>query len=177
MRSWRLHSLCLVSVLLACGTARAQDHGQAGITMAYPASVGVIWHAAPGVAIRPDFTFATSRTEGQSVSTDSWTIGVGGSALFYVGSSDRVRPYFSPRIGYARSSASSDSSLPLESSAHAWSFSGSFGAEYSAVSKFSVFGEVGVNFSRQTGESGISGIEMTSRTTGMRAGVGVIFYP
>jgi hypothetical protein len=177
MRSWCLYPSCAVFVLLACGTARAQDHGKAGLTMAYPAAVGVIWHAAPSVAIRPDFTFATTRTEGQSVSTESWTIGVGGSALFYAGSSDRVRPYFSPRIAYARSSASSDSSFPLESSSHAWEFSGSFGAEYSAASKFSVFGEVGVELSRQTGESGIAGIEVKNRVTGMRAGVGVIFYP
>ena len=177
MRSWRLHSLCLVFVLLACGTARAQDHGKVGITIAYPSSVGVIWHAARNVAIRPDFTFAMNQTEGQSVETESWTLGVGGSALFYMGSSDRVRPYFSPRVAYSRSSASSDSSFPLESSNSAWAFAGSFGAEYSAASKFSVFGEAGVSFSRQTGESGISGIEITSRTTGLRAGVGVIFYP
>ena len=55
---------CRHRLLLACGTARAQDTGKAGVTLAYPASIGVIWHAGDNVAIRPDFTFSHSSTDG-----------------------------------------------------------------------------------------------------------------
>jgi outer membrane protein W len=169
----------LVFALFACGTARAQDHGDVGIAMAYPAAIGVIWHASPAVAVRPDFTFSTSHSEGSSVETDSWSIGAGVSALFYVGSSDRVRPYVSPRVSYTRGSSEANAGT-FESSNRGWGFSGSFGAEYTPASKFGVFGEVGVGFTRSTAESNVSfggtENETKSRGAGMRAGVGVIFY-
>lgn len=177
MRSWRLWSLCLVFVVVACGTARAQDEQKVGITLAYPAAIGVIWHAAPSVAVRPDFTFATTHTEGLSVTSDSWSIGTGISALFYVSSDDRVRTYVSPRFGYTRSSADSDSSAVLESTSSSWQVAGSFGAEYTPTSKFGIFGEVGVAHNRATADTGLSGAEVKNRSTGMRAGVGIIFYP
>ena len=47
---------CLALVLAACGTASAQDHGPVGITMAFPTSIGAIFHATDKVAIRPEFT-------------------------------------------------------------------------------------------------------------------------
>ena len=43
-------------VCLTCGTASAQGAGKTGVTMGYPASIGVIWHASDKVAIRPELS-------------------------------------------------------------------------------------------------------------------------
>ena len=37
--------------------AVGQEKGQVGLTVGYPASVGVVWHAVDRVAVRPEFTF------------------------------------------------------------------------------------------------------------------------
>ena len=49
-----------VLALLLCGVtgAAAQDGGKAGITMGYPASIGILWHAGDRVAIRPEFSIS-----------------------------------------------------------------------------------------------------------------------
>jgi outer membrane protein W len=170
--SWAL----IVVVLFACGTAAAQDTGKAGITMAFPASMGVIWHATDKVAVRPDFSFARNTNEG-SISTTTWTLGTGVSALFYMSTSDRVRTYVSPRYSYTRASASSTQGSISDTTVNGSSFSGSFGAELSASSRFGVFGEVGVTYARQTTKPGIAGTVFKGTSTGTRAGVGIIFYP
>jgi hypothetical protein len=170
--SWAL----IVFVLFACGTAAAQDTGKVGITMGFPASVGVIWHATHKVAVRPDSSFARNTTEG-SVSTTTWTLGMGVSALFYVSASDRVRTYVSPRYSYTRASASSTQGAISDATVNGSGFSGSFGAEFAASSRFGVFGEVGITYARQTTKPGIAGTEFKGTSTGTRAGVGIIFYP
>jgi hypothetical protein len=48
------------------GTAAAQERGRVGLTVAHPASVGLIWHPSDRVAIRPDLnlSWTASETEG-----------------------------------------------------------------------------------------------------------------
>ena len=39
---------------LAAAPAAAQEKGNVGITMGFPASVGLLWHATEKIAVRPD---------------------------------------------------------------------------------------------------------------------------
>ncbi len=95
-------------VLLGGSNAVAQERGQFGLTMGYPAAIGVVWHATDRVGIKGEFTFALSSSEfdaspllsGRETHTDSFGIGIAG--LFYVSRNDNVSTYFSPRFAYAK---------------------------------------------------------------------------
>src|SRR5437868_11057455 len=97
--------LSLCGFVIAAATASAQDAPKVGVTMGYPGAVGVLWHVAGRVAVRPEITL--SRTGGDSTandllgpappvtSDDSSSVGVGIGALFYVARWDAVRAYVS----------------------------------------------------------------------------------
>src|SRR3989442_6914007 len=93
----------LGAVLLLCSgpAARAQEQGKVGITMGYPASIGILWHATEKVALRPELSITGSHSD--SSDSDSVTVGTGLSALFYGAGGNNVRPYISPRFNYAHS--------------------------------------------------------------------------
>ena len=197
-------SLMVLLVLAGCTAANAQEKGRTGVTMGYPASVGIISHVTDGVALRPEFSFSKGSNDfstssptltSNSVSGDGWTLGVGLSALFYVGKWDSLRSYISPRLTYARSTNNQMSSAPSSGllgspspqtnsssgSTDSVSGFGSFGAEYSVSPKFSVFGEVGGGYSRSTTRGSNSSLysstsTSTSRVWGTRSAAGVAFY-
>ena len=178
-----LSIVALGACVMAVGTARAgaQEKGQAGITMGYPASVGVLWHVSDRVAIRPECSF--SWTDGSSAgiiasSTQFWSFGTGVSALFYAPAHDNLRTYVSPRFTYTRSQGDSDTSA---STTTAYSFAGMFGAQYALGRRFGIFGEVGVGYARQGGSTttqflGQTRTESNGNTIGTRSGVGVVLY-
>ena len=180
-------SLCIGTVLvlpLSVATpAGAQEHGKAGVTMGFPASIGVIVHTTDTVALRPEFSFSKNTTEGPT-SADGWAVGTGVSALFYVASHDHVRTYVSPRITYSKISTTAASTFSsFTTTSTIWGGAGSFGAQYSPTPKFGLFGEVGLAYSRQTVHPGVpsfpgvSSPDVKGNQWGTRAGVGVIFYP
>ena len=173
-----LSSLALLAggVLLTATAAAAQERPNVGITIGYPAAVGVLWHATDSVAIRPDFRFSGSSSEPGGV--DGWTFATGVTALFYAPAAENVRTYIAPRLDYQRNSTTV-SALGLEQTrtSNAWGISGSFGAEYTPNRRFGVFGEIGLSYSRLKTEAVASLSEGTSHGWGTRAGVGVIFYP
>jgi hypothetical protein len=200
MRIRRLFVLCSVLTAASPALVCAQDTHTVGVTMGYPASFGVLWHASKKVAIRPEISFAGSSSEsttsiaGQTLPSinsegDGWAIGTGVSALFYLRTYEHLRTYFSPRFTYAYTSNSTSSNLP---SATGGTISGkqtgkgaagigSFGAQYMLGDRFSVFGEVGFGFSHTTSSSSATtattGSTGSSNSWGTRAGVGVVFYP
>jgi hypothetical protein len=177
MRIARILSLAVSCGVLAVSAASAQEHGNVGITIGYPAAVGVVWHASDAVAIRPDFRISGSSTDPSG--TNGWSLGTGVSALFYLGSTDNVRTYVSPRLDYQRNSTTI-TALAIEQTrtSHAWGVAGSFGAEYTPNRRFGVFGEIGFGYSRLKLDA-LSPIvsATTAHGWGTRAGVGVIFYP
>lgn len=151
-------------VLFVWTNALAQDAGQIGVTLGYPASVGVIWHVTDNLAVRPEISFSTGSSEnpvttsglslpglsddpGESSST---AVATGVSGLFYFGKWDRLRAYVSPRYTYARLTAESGSgstfNFDTRNSIHA--ITGSFGAHYQLHRRFAVFGETGFGYSR-----------------------------
>ena len=164
-------------VIVSARPSSAQETGQVGLTMAFPASVGIIWQAADGLAIRPDFTFSASGSD--SLATSSTSVGVGVSALFYVRKWDNLRAYVSPRFGYQRSSFTFSGS-PSSPSTSTYTGSGSFGAEYQLHRRFAVFAETGLAYGRAnitdtTLAPGFS-LNTSSHTWGTRAGIGAILY-
>ena len=100
----RLRLCVLAGLLIATPvTALGQEKGQVGLTMGYPASVGLVWHVAERVAVRPEFSFSKSTSDAEEIidaSSSGWTLGVGISGLFYVSRADNLRTYVSPRYTY-----------------------------------------------------------------------------
>lgn len=189
-------ALLTVAVLLCTSVpAAAQESGQVGLAMGYPASIGIIWHASDRVAIRPDFNVTRTSNESNSgfsagLKTDGWTLGVGLSALFYTSKKDNLRTYFSPRFAYGRTQTNSDptrvfgaASLSSETRSNSYQYAGSFGAQYSLSRRFSVYAEAGLAYShgdstfRSTASfSGVATGKTTITSFGTRTAVGVVFY-
>ena len=187
MRIRRLLLLAAGVLFAASGTAAAQDGGKAGVTIAYPSSIGLIWHVTDTVAIRPAFSFAHSDSDSTISTNDnhSNSFGVDLGVLFYLKKYDNVRTYVSPRFSYSRTSSTSTPSsaqgpLPeITITGTSTGGAGVFGAQYSPSRRFSVFGEVGIAFSQRNTNTGSNTIigDLKSHTWGTTAGVGVIFYP
>ena len=184
-------AIVVLGLLLGvCATANAQDAGQVGITMGYPASVGVMWHVSDSVAVRPEIAFSTSSSDNE-FGADTTTVNGGASGLFYVAKWDRVRAYVSPRFSYGHSSSGSTGTIGIALKNSTYNVVGSFGAQYTPQKRFAVFGETGIGYSRSKTSTttvvvpivlppGLEPARPTATNTstgfGTRAGVGVIFY-
>jgi opacity protein-like surface antigen len=180
----------------------AQDQGRIGLTMGYPPAVGLVFKVTDGFALRPEFTFSQSSIETEINTTgspsvggnasDSWTSGIGVSALIYLSTRDSLRTYVSPRVQFSWLSGESSSPTTLsgapaitsESTGSAFGVSAAFGAQYALGDRFSVFGEIGLGYSDSETETttGSSGIPLTIRQVsnssgfGIRTGAGVILW-
>ena len=190
----RIGLLAAIGIGLLAPAASAQDDPRVGITMGYPASVGIIWQVNDRVALRPEVsaqkasgefttttsisfggpTTTTTTTTTSTSSSDNWQVGVGLSALFYLTTHDALRTYVSPRWSYIRTSSSnSSSSLPPPSQTtgsvgNGQFVSGSFGAQYALGKRFGLFGEVGVGYQHSEiapASAGVSGAVITSQST------------
>lgn len=180
MRHRLLGSVALVALVFASTTpAFAQEKGKMGLTMGYPSSLGFIFHATDKIAIRAELSFAQSSSDLDTVigesGSSSWAIGTGVSALFYLRAWDDTQLYVSPRFTYSHNSTSSD--VGAEASSNSWGLVGSVGAQHKLGTRFSVFGEIGLGYSRSTiGAGSLAITEATASTFGTRSGVGVILY-
>jgi hypothetical protein len=211
MRLRTLGLAAAITVGWAAGTASAQDDSRVGITMGYPASIGILWQATERVALRPEITL--SRTSAESTATSSltvftpdgrlitstttsrltndlWQVSAGLSALFYLTKHDALRTYLSPRWAYTRSSNSSTSdrtAIVTSGDSTGQFVGGSVGAQYALGRRFSVFGEIGLGFSRTRiaptvittvvpvdGPINVGG--SVTRTLATRSGAGVVLY-
>jgi outer membrane protein W len=148
----------LTSILCLASTARAQDAPKIGLTMGYPASIGVLWQMNGRVAVRPEIgvSHASGDTSGIDITiptpltTDSTnTISTGLSALFYFGPNDALRTYVSPRFSYGRMTTSAASGTSTsDTTLSTYQLTGSFGAQYTLGRRFGVFGEIGLGYTR-----------------------------
>lgn len=182
MRTVRIVATCTALCLGTATLAAAQETGKTGVTMAYPGSIGVIWHASDTVAIRPAFSF--NHTSGESsIGSDnhSWGLGFGLGALFYLRKYDSVRTYVSPQFSYSRTNitatpVSTSGTLPeIASHNDATGGAGTFGAQFFATPHFSVYGEAGIAFTHHKTATG-SSTAVKGSTWGTVAGVGVVMY-
>ena len=176
----------VVLVLAGVSIAHAQDNRRVGLTMGYPTSIGVLWHVTDRVAVRPEIdvfrstvTFENSGSALLPASEDeqtSRTVRPGISALFYLGPTEELRTYVSPRFVFVSNDTSSS-----DQETSSYLVSGSFGVQYRLGSRFSVFGELGVEYSRSETRfsvpTPIAGTTTVRRNgVATRSGVGVVFY-
>ena len=165
----------LALLLLAPATALAQEERTVGVSMGYPSTVAVLWHATDRVAVRPEITFSTSSTDVGDRDSSASAVSVGASVLFYVLQRDALSTYVAPAYGYAH--GSNESTSGLESTSRAHNISGSFGVQYRLGERVSVFGETGISFTATTLEADDAfGSSTTSDRFGNRSAVGLVFY-
>lgn len=176
----------LSSVLTLCAlcawpaAAYAQERGNVGLVIAMPTDVGVIWHVTDTVAVRPEinFSFGSSELEGLGASAESSrrAYSLETSVLFYAGDVSGVRTYVAPRVGFEWSSLDPQDN-DTEISGDSVEVSLSYGAEYAPVARFSIFGELGLEYARATAGLDTGGnIESRTSAWGPRTQVGVILY-
>jgi hypothetical protein len=179
----------LMGSIAAPAAAFAQEKGDAGITMGYPASIGFVYHVTDRFAIRPEVTLAVSSSKSESqVSTsegDTFAVGVGISGIFYLRQWDKLRTYICPRYAYSHGESTTSSTLLLPfveddnestQTSNSHQFIGMFGAQLALHDRFSVFGEVGAGYAHQRSESDLSGLRSTANQFSTRTAVGVILY-
>ena len=172
----------LAGVTLVATPAHAQEAGQVGITMGYPASVGLIWHVTDRVALRPEVSFGWGSSETHSdifeTEGDSSTFSTGVAALFSLKQWDEVRAYAGPRFTYGRTTSRSESLLDdvSELTLTNYEVAGLFGVQYTPHRRFAVFGEVGVGYNDSETKSDGSTLVRDSRSWGTQTGAGIIFY-
>jgi len=187
-RAWVFVAV-LVTTLAATGPASAQEKGQVGLVMGYPASVGVQFHVSDGVAIRPEVTF--SRASGTitysgdnfvepEANSDATAFGIGLKALFYLKKWESLRAFVTPGFVYARSTTTNRySTNSNKSTSNSYQVLGSFGAQYALSRRFGILGEVGVQYSDVENDNtlpdGTSGTSSSSKSFGTRAAVAVVF--
>lgn len=189
-----LLALVVCVSVVAARPAAAQPSRTVGVTMGYPAGIGVLWHVTDRIALRPDVvlsrgtTDTTSRSGNTVIATNSqtdWTASAGLSALVTLRDIDRLRLYAVPRLAYVRaetSDAGSSGGLSglggLESSTDGVLASGAIGAQYGLGDRVAVYGEAGVQYQRQTYESnfGSSRSTATLSQVGLRSALGLVVY-
>src|SRR5262249_7962888 len=98
-------------MLLAASLASAQEKGQIGLGMGYPASVLFLWHGTARPPVRPETAFWAWGTATGSVRGGGWSSGVGVSGLLYAGKWESLKTYVSPRFTYNRSSSTTTTTL------------------------------------------------------------------
>ena len=174
--------LFLCSITIGVATAATAQEPKTGITMGYPASIGLLWHISDRVALRPEFSFTHTDSSSESLINDEsnfWSLGTGVSVLFYSSVTDNLRTYLAPRFSYARTTGDTNTT---ESTTDVYSIAGMFGAQYSLGRRFAAFGEVGFGYSRQSGSSTSTIGAVTNQVTNhgnavaTRTGAGVILY-
>jgi hypothetical protein len=154
--------LCAVAASLVARDARAQDEPRFGVTMGFPAAVGVIWNVADRLALRPEVTLSGTSTSSDSAiapilgldtgsTGDGFQFGVGVSALIYLSRWDALRTYVSPRFSYSHATNTGTSlGSSSDTTSRSYFTSGSFGAQYAFARHFGVFGEIGVGYTSAT---------------------------
>jgi hypothetical protein len=177
-----------VAALATFPCQAAAQSGQLGLSIGFPASLGVLWQPSALVGIRPEFTFELFDAESTSVSrlgtsrfsTDTRLVGVGVSALFRVYREENLSLYVSPRYVHRRGKTSVVQDVPAnvfvagsdDREIEGHSITGSLGARYELGERFGVFGELGVDHSRE--DTTDPATESRIARTGIRSGVGVV---
>lgn len=178
-------SVCGFAALLIASTpAFAQQARKIAITATAPSGIGILWHVSDKVALRPEFNFSRTSTESSGTgvtagTTTSWSVGSGGSVLFFTGKWDNLRAYVSPRFTFARSTTSSSTGASSSTNPTAYAVTGSAGAQYGLSDRFAVFGEVGLGYGWQSSTYSSSlppTYTIKSRSFGTSSRIGVAIY-
>ncbi|HKT80340.1 MAG TPA: hypothetical protein VJP86_08970 [Vicinamibacterales bacterium] len=137
MKTTSMLPLVATLLLLSVAPAAAQESNKFGVTMGYPSSVGLVWHATRNIAVRPEISFSHSSTDAKTTisipsvpcafcdvafpeldpsldaSSTSWDLNISG--LFYLSEEGLLRVYGSPRFGWSHVTSKIDSDGALAS--------------------------------------------------------------
>lgn len=162
---------------LAASPAAAQEKGKIGVTMGFPESVGVIWHVTEKLALRPEFSLQWTGSELEQAEIEGNAFSTGLSALFYLRKWDDLATYVSPRYVFSRQRTTVEGrgNRDSETTAQNHLVAGSFGAQYFLGARFSVFGELGLEYGNGSAEDEDED-GPSSNSFGTRSAVGIIFY-
>ena len=189
--------VCGVVMLLASSTARAQDAGNLGLTIAYPARIGLQWHVSDRVAVRPAVGFTRDWSENRfsddadpssTLESDTTSVDFEIGVPIGVAKWDNLRAYITPRYSYSRSASSAEAAFgfgPVDqvvletsvvrSTAQTHGFGAALGLQHALHERFSIFAEAGLRYDHTTYD-----YERLSTGTrnalGSSAVVGAVFY-
>lgn len=160
-----------------------------GLSVGVPASVAVLWQPTAAFGIRPEFAFdrfdaqstSISRLGTSQFSSDTRQVGVGISALFQVYREENLSVYVSPRYVYRRGHTNVTQEVPADvfvngsdREIRGYSLTGSLGGRYALGTRFGVFGELGVDYSREDTVEPM--FESRINRTGIRTSAGVLLF-
>ena len=165
----------LAVTVVGASTASAQSASKAGLTMSSGSAIGVYISLGDQVTIRPQIAFQRTTTElpvgvGNATVT-TWTPGV--FLILTVKTWDSTRLYVSPQYVRSRAKAKSNGS---ESTGTLHSVNGMIGAQHTLGSRFAVFGEVGMGWSKAESKSSTGTTGNTSRAWTTRSTIGGILF-
>lgn len=125
MRTCFALALVLVAGVLVAAPASAQTDRKVGVTLGYPAQVGVVWHISGRVALRPEFSVSRTSSESSNESEGLFgsppiTIQTKGSSygatgritlLITVKDWNELRVYAAPAYAYSHGSSTSTTTI------------------------------------------------------------------
>ncbi len=134
--------------------AQERENPRRSFGLTFP-NIGAIWHISDNIAFLPgiDFnhTWSDLSTMDGSITTD--TLGVNASMRFYVSRWKGVRLYLAPKYRFVWGKSSN--SIPVELydlnlRTYRHTASGAWGLQYAISDRVSIFGDIGVGYSRLT---------------------------
>jgi len=182
---WRFLFALMSSVLFFAASLMAQEKdiakGRVGLT--FP-TTGIIWHLSDNIALLPNvgFTYNWAGYDSNSSTSTGKGLSAGVSLRFYTREWNGVRFYLSPKYAFNRSTSNSEIVVPTasqrsSSSLNSHAIAGAWGLQYPISGRVSIFGDIGVSFSR-SGNSSSSSIysESHSNRIGTTGSWGLILY-
>jgi hypothetical protein len=190
-------ALALLAGLLIAAPASAQTDRKVGITLGYPARVGVLWHVTGRFSLRPEIGWSFGTTESEidftsgtglpprtsTIEGDNWLATIGLSVPFTVKSWDALRVTLVPSYRYTQQTSTSVSSffvggaLPTistrETITYEHSGGAAFGVQFTPHQRFAIFGETGLQY---TSAGTRDADRFRLRAFGTEGVLGAVFY-
>jgi hypothetical protein len=186
----RLRALALtIAALATCPDQAAAQSDTLAVSIGVPASLALLWQPSPAIGIRPEFTFdlfdavstSSSRLGTSQFSSDTRQVGVGISALFQVYREENLTLYVSPRYVHRRGHTDVAQDVPIDvfvsggdREIRGHTLAGSLGARYALGTRFGLFGELGIDYSRE--DTTETMFESKISRSGVRTGIGVLVF-
>lgn len=164
-----------LALIVVC-PASAQSSSKVGIAMSSASAVGVYIPVGDRFAIRPQMVLqrTTTKPSGAAPETTQSMLAPGVALLLTLTNWDSTRVYASPQYVYSRATADTNGSV---SRGVAHVVNAMIGAQNQLGSRFAVFGEVGLSWSKaqNTLSTGVVGTGSRSWTTRSTIG-GILFF-
>jgi hypothetical protein len=172
MRRFLIVVLTIFALLPAALFAQNQRTDKPKFGLTFP-NIGVIWNINDRVAFLPGFSFSHGWGSFASATSDTDnTLQLNAALRFYIQEWKGLEFYLSPKYSYGWGKSELHSDLvTLESKTHSHRVSGSWGLQYPISSHLSIFGDIGIEYSRNTISTAAT---ISSRTSSQNNSVGTV---